>query len=58
VSLGAGVTYRLHNHLLVRADIRDYITPFPKKLFVEADGATDRGLFQQFTPMVGISYWF
>jgi hypothetical protein len=43
---------------LVRADIRDYITPFPKKLFVESNGATDRGLFQQFTPMFGISYWF
>ena len=58
VSVGAGVTYRLDNHLLLRADFRDYITPFPKKLFVEANGATDRGLFQQFTPMLGISYWF
>ena len=58
VSVGAGVTYRLDRHLLVRADIRDFITPFPKKLFVESNGATDRGLFQQFTPIFGISYWF
>jgi hypothetical protein len=58
VSVGFGATYRLRNHLLVRADFRDYITPFPKKLFVPAAGATDRGLFQQFTPMVGLGYWF
>jgi hypothetical protein len=58
VSVGGGVTYRLRDHVLLRADFRDYITPFPKKLFVPTGNATDRGLFQQFTPMVGISYAF
>ena len=57
-SVGGGVTYRLRSHLLVRADFRDYITPFPRKLFVPAVGATDRGLFQMFTTTVGIGYWF
>jgi hypothetical protein len=58
VSVGGGVTYKFANHLLLRFDVRDYITPFPKKLFVPGNGATDRGLFQQFTPIVGVSYWF
>ena len=58
VGIGGGVTYRLRDDLLVRFDIRDYITPFPKRLFVEANGSTDRGLFQQFTPMFGVSYTF
>jgi hypothetical protein len=58
VSVGVGVTYKFANHLLLRADFRDDITPFPKGLFVPAAGATDRGLFQQFTPTVEIGYWF
>jgi hypothetical protein len=44
--------------VLLRADFRDYITPFPKRLFVQAQGGTDRGLFQQLTPSVGIGYVF
>jgi hypothetical protein len=57
-SVGGGVTYRLRNHLLVRADFRDYITPFPRKLFVPGANATDRGFFQMFTTTVGVGYWF
>ncbi|HLK67966.1 MAG TPA: outer membrane beta-barrel protein [Bryobacteraceae bacterium] len=55
---GVGFKYRLHNHVMLRGDFRDYITPFPKKLFVPASNGTDRGLFQQFTPTFGIGYWF
>lgn len=55
---GFGVKYRLHRHLIVRGDFRDYITPFPKKLFVPAGNGTDRGLFQMFSPMFGVSYLF
>jgi hypothetical protein len=58
VDVGFGVKYRLRRHLLVRADFRDYITPFPKALFAAAENGTDRGLFQQFTPLFGISYSF
>jgi opacity protein-like surface antigen len=58
VSVGAGVTYRFPNHLIVRADFRDYISPAPTKLFVPAAGATVRGLVHQLTPMVGIGVWF
>ena len=56
--VGVGFKYRLHDHVMVRADFRDYITAFPKKLFLPKGNGTDRGLFQQFTPTVGIGYWF
>ncbi len=57
-SLGFGVKYRLLDHMLLRADFHDYISPFPRTVFTPAEGATDRGLFQQFTPTIGVSYWF
>lgn len=58
VSVGAGVKYQLSEKVLVRADFRDYISPFPRAVFAPAEGATRRGLFQQFTPMLGVSYRF
>jgi hypothetical protein len=58
VSIGGGLSYFVRKHLLLRADFRDYITPFPTKLFIRVNGGTDRGLFQQFTPMLGVSYGF
>jgi hypothetical protein len=58
VTLGAGVQYRLREHLTLRGDFRDYITPFPTRLFVPAANGTDRGLFQQFSPTLGVSYSF
>lgn len=58
VDVGFGLKYRLRNHVMVRADFRDYITPFPKRLFAPAGNGTDRGLFQQFTPTFGLGYWF
>ena len=58
VDVGVGFKYRLRNHVMVRGDFRDYITPFPKNLFVPVKGGTDRGLFQQFTPTFGLGYWF
>ncbi|PWT97063.1 MAG: hypothetical protein C5B51_32070 [Terriglobia bacterium] len=58
VTAGGGVKYRLYKHVSVRGEFLDYITPFPHRLFVPAQGGTDRGIFQQFTPMFGIGYTF
>jgi len=58
VTLGVGVKYRVADHIVVRGDFRDYLTPFPTRLFVPASGGTDRGIFQQFTPTFGLSYSF
>ncbi|MGP8244374.1 MAG: outer membrane beta-barrel protein [Bryobacteraceae bacterium] len=56
--LGGGVKYRLTDHVQLRFDFRDYLTTFPKRQIVPAAYSTARGIFQQFTPMVGVSYVF
>ena len=58
VDVGCGVKYLLRPHLLVRADFRDYLTSFPRQQILPAAGNTARGIFQQFTPMFGLSSWF
>jgi hypothetical protein len=58
VTAGGGVQYRLARYALLRGEFLDYISPFPNKLFIPARGGTDRGIFHQFTPMVGVSYSF
>jgi opacity protein-like surface antigen len=55
-SVGGGVKYRLIPHMLLRAEFRDYLTTFPRQQIVPAPHNTARGIFEQFTPMVGISY--
>jgi hypothetical protein len=57
-SLGGGVSYLIGRHLILRADFRDYLTPFPNELFRSVNRSTDRGILQQFTPMGGISIGF
>jgi hypothetical protein len=57
-SLGGGVKIRLQEHLLIRADFRDYLTAFPKLQIAPAANGTARGIFEQFTPMFGVSYIF
>lgn len=55
---GGGVKMRVQRHMTVRVDFLDYITPFPKTQIHPVPLATPRGIFHQFTPMVGISYVF
>lgn len=57
-SAGGGVSFRLHAHTLVRAEFRDYLTTFPRQQIVPAPHNTARGIFQQFTPLFGVSYTF
>ncbi len=57
-AVGAGLKYRFHKHVIVRVDFRDEITPFPKHLWVPTGNATDRGIFNQFTPTAGVGYLF
>ena len=56
--LGAGLKYRLTDHVQLRFDFRNYLTTFPKQQIVPAAYSTARGIFQQFTPVVGVSYVF
>jgi opacity protein-like surface antigen len=58
VSLGGGVKYQVQTHVLLRLDFRDYITTFPSDEISPAVHNTARGVFEQFTPLVGVSYLF
>lgn len=55
-SVGGGVKFRLIPHMLLRAEFRDYLTTFPRQQIVPAPHNTARGVFEQFTPLFGISY--
>ncbi len=57
-TVGGGVQYRLIPHMLLRAEFRDYLTTFPRQEIVPAPHNTARGIFEQFTPLFGISYTF
>jgi opacity protein-like surface antigen len=57
-SVGGGLKYRLIPHLVLRAEFRDYLTTFPRQQIVPAPHNTARGIFEQFTPLFGVSYAF
>jgi Outer membrane protein beta-barrel domain len=56
VSVGAGVKFQISNHVQLRLDVHDYLTPFPKTVITPNVGAKVGGWLQDFVPMVGISY--
>jgi Outer membrane protein beta-barrel domain len=57
-SFGGGVKYHFGDHVVLRGDFRDYVTAFPKGQLRPAPNGTARGIFQQFTPMFGVSAVF
>ncbi len=58
VTAGAGIRFRPSRSLVIRLDFRDYITPFPKNVIQPAPFGTARGIFHQFTPLVGVGMLF
>jgi hypothetical protein len=57
-SVGGGVKVRIQEHIVLRFDIRDYVTQFPKQQIAPASGASVSGLLQQITPMGGVGFVF
>ncbi len=57
-SLGGGVKFRLSTNVVLRGDFLDYLTAFPKLQILPAPHGTARGIFEQFTPLFGVSYTF
>jgi opacity protein-like surface antigen len=57
-SAGGGIAFRPIPHMLLRAEFRDYLTTFPRQEIVPAAHNTARGIFEQFTPLLGVSYTF
>jgi hypothetical protein len=57
-SVGGGIKVKVQKHIVLRFDIRDYPTQFPKRQIVPASGASASSLLQQITPMAGVSLVF
>lgn len=58
ISVGGGVKWHFRNHLSVRVEVRDYVTPPPKEVLVPAPGARITGWLHDIVPLVGLSYTF
>jgi hypothetical protein len=58
ISVGGGVKMLLGQRVILRAEFRDFITPFPKQLITPLPGTKLSGWLNDFVPMVGISYIF
>jgi hypothetical protein len=57
VSAGAGLKYEISERVRIRAEFRDYLSPFPKQVIMPTGGDI-KGWLHDFTPMAGISYTF
>ncbi len=58
LSFGAGVKWRVGNRLMMRAEVRDFVTPFPKDVIVPSPGNKIGGWLHDITPLIGLSYLF
>jgi Outer membrane protein beta-barrel domain len=58
VSLGAGIKCELAPHINLRAEFRDFLTPFPAGVIAPANNARVSGWIHDFTPMAGITFSF
>jgi len=62
-SVGGGFTYKLSEKVFLRAEIRDFISPFPTKVItppptVSGNKVSYGSILQDIVPMVGVSYVF
>jgi hypothetical protein len=55
-SFGGGVQFSLSPHLNLRAEFRDFLTPFPTALITPAPGVKIGNWLHDIVPMVSISY--
>lgn len=53
---GAGIRWRLSDHLTLRLEVHDFLTPFPNKVIAPAAGSKVGGWLQDFVPSVGLSF--
>ncbi len=55
---GAGVKAAVAKSVLLRLEVKDFITPFPRKVIAEAPGAKISGILNNIVVMGGISITF
>lgn len=58
VTFGAGVKMRLNNKLAFRIDVRDYFSPFPKKVITPNAGSTVGGWIHNIVPTASIVFTY
>jgi hypothetical protein len=58
ISAGGGIRIALRPNVYLRAEFRDYLTPFPSHVIAAAPGVHISGFVHDFVPLVGISYLF
>lgn len=58
LSFGGGVKWRVGNRLMMRAEVRDFVTQFPKDVILPSPGNKISGWLHDITPMFGVSYLF
>jgi len=58
LSLGAGVKWQIAKSLQFRAEVHDYITPFPQEIIVPNVGSHVSGVLQNIVPLAAIAYTF
>jgi hypothetical protein len=58
LSVGGGVRVRVGGRMDIRLDFRDYISPFPQRLFATAPGARIHGWLNDLVPFAGVSWLF
>jgi len=59
VSVGGGFTYRLSPRVYLRTEIRDFITPFPKKVITPpSSNVKYSSILNDLVPMVGVGYQY
>jgi|SRR5579863_1389531 outer membrane protein with beta-barrel domain len=56
-SAGGGVKLKLAPHVMLRLDVHDYLTPFPKQVITPVTNKTQSWL-QDFVPMAGLAFVF
>ena len=56
LSLGGGVSWTVGSRIVLRAEVRDYVTPVPKNVILPAPGASISGWVHDIVPMFGVSY--
>jgi hypothetical protein len=58
LSVGGGMKFALSRNVILRTELRDYITPFPTNLIAPAPGMKFGSVLHDLVPMVGLSCLF
>ncbi len=58
LTVGGGVKFVVSPRVIVRVELRDYLTPFPRQVIAPAPGANVGGWLHNIVPQFGVSFTF